>query len=29
LDETPEALNLINPHVQQHGYSGGRHAPAQ
>jgi ABC-type nitrate/sulfonate/bicarbonate transport system substrate-binding protein len=29
LDETPEALNLINTHVQQHGYSGGQHAPAQ
>jgi NitT/TauT family transport system substrate-binding protein len=29
LDEAPEALNLINAHVQQHGYSGGQHAPAQ
>ena len=29
LDETPEALNLINAHVQQHGYSGGQHVPAQ
>jgi NitT/TauT family transport system substrate-binding protein len=28
LDETPEALNLINADVQQHGYAVGRTAPA-
>ncbi len=26
LDETPEALKLIDAHVQQHGYAGGQHA---
>ena len=29
LDETPEALNLINADVQQRGYAGGQHVPAQ